>query len=133
MPAFDDAATTSAPVEEVWKLLYDPSRFPEWWCGMARVEPRAHDGRGDFTMYPDGYPDFPMPQELRSDGAGRVVTVSCLVNDLVFAWHLEPLADGTHIAVHVELPEHEAHRLEQQRALVRESVLTLAGLADATA
>ncbi len=84
-------------------------------------------------MYPDGYPDFPMPQGLRSDGPGRAVTVSCLVSDLVFSWHLEPLGDGTRIAVHVELPEHEAHRLESQRAAVHDSVRALAELARATA
>jgi uncharacterized protein YndB with AHSA1/START domain len=30
MPGFELSATSSAPVEEVWKLLFDPSRFPEW-------------------------------------------------------------------------------------------------------
>ena len=129
MPAFDDTARTTAQVEEVWKLLYDPVRFPDWWQGMETVERRAHDGRGDFTMFPDGYPDFPMPQELRSDRAGRSVTVSCLVSDLVFSWRLEPLDDGTEIAVHVELPEREAHRLETQRAAVHASLRSLAELA----
>jgi hypothetical protein len=129
MPEFDDAATSPAPVEEVWKLLYDPARFPDWWRGIGTVERRAHDGRGDFTMYPEGYPDFPMPQDLRSDLSGRSVTVSCLVSDLVFAYRLTPLDAGTEIAVHVELPEHEAHRLETQRAVVRESLEALAALA----
>ena len=131
MPQFDDAAVSAAPVEEVWKLLYDPARFPEWWRGVETVEPHAHEGRGDFTMFPDGYPDFPMPQELRSDLSGRSVTVSCLVSDLVFAYRLTPLDenDGTEIAVHVELPEEEAHRLETQRAVVRDSLAALAALA----
>jgi uncharacterized protein YndB with AHSA1/START domain len=131
MPTFDDATTSAAPVEEVWKLLYDPGRFPEWWQGMETVERRAHEGRGDFTMYPDGYPDFPMPQQLRADSGGRQVTISCLVSDLVFAWRLEPLSDGegTRIAVHVELPEQEAHRLEGQRDVVSASLRALAALA----
>jgi hypothetical protein len=131
MPTFDDETTTTAPVEEVWKLLYDPARFPEWWRGVGTVEPHAHDGRGDFTMFPEGYPDFPMPQDLRSDLSGRSVTVSCLVSDLVFAYRLTPLGedDGTEIAVHVELPEEEAHRLETQRAVVRDSLAALATLA----
>ena len=133
VPQFDDAAISAAPVEEVWKLLYDPARFPEWWRGIGTVEPRAHEGRGDFTMFTDGYPDFPMPQELRSDLSGRSVTVSCLVSDLVFAYRLTPLTegDGTEIAVHVELPEEEAHRLETQRGVVRDSLETLAALAAA--
>lgn len=129
MPEFDDAATSPAPVEEVWKLLYDPARFPDWWRGIGTVERRAHEGRGDFTMFPEGYPDFPMPQDLRSDLSGRSVTVSCLVSDLVFAYRLTPLEDGTEIAVHVQLPEHEAHRLETQRAVVRASLEALAALA----
>lgn len=133
MPAFDDATTTPAPVEDVWKLLYDPSRFPEWWQGVEAVTPRAHEGRGDFTLYPDGYPDFPMPQELRSDAASGRVTISCLVSDLVFEWRLAPLpgSDGTEIAVHVELPEHEAHRLDGQREVVQASLRALATLATA--
>jgi len=80
-------------------------------------------------MYPAGYPDFPMPQELRSDRSGRSVTVSCLVSDLVFDYRLTPLDDGTEIAVHVELPEREAHRLETQRAIVHGSLAALAALA----
>jgi uncharacterized protein YndB with AHSA1/START domain len=126
MPAFDDTATSAAPVEEVWKLLYDPARFPEWWEGVETVEPDA----GGFTMYPRGYPDFPMPQALRSDGDGHRVTVSCLISHLVFEWRLEPTPeDGTRIAVHVEIPEAEAHRLNSQRDAVSASLRSLAALA----
>ena len=109
MPKFDDSATTGAPVEEVWKLLYDPSRFPEWWEGVETVELET----GGFTMYPRGYPDFPMPHTMRADG-GRL-TISCLTSDLQFEWRLEPTAaDGTRISVHVEIPEavlgqHDTH------------------------
>jgi uncharacterized protein YndB with AHSA1/START domain len=133
MPTFDDAATTSAPPEEVWKVLYDPTRFPEWWAGIATVEPEGHDGKGDYTLYPDGYPDFPMPQSLRTDTDGRRVTISCLVSDLVFEWRLEALDgdDGTRIAVHVEIPEQEAHRLDGQRDVVSASLRALAALAAA--
>ena len=83
MPTFDDSATSTAPVEEVWKLLYDPSRFPEWWEGVETVDRAAAEG---FTLYPTGYPDFPMPQAMRTEG--RKVTISCLVSHLVFEWRL---------------------------------------------
>jgi hypothetical protein len=130
MPCFDDSTTTPAPVEEVWKLLYDPSRFPDWWEGIETVQPAGHDGAGDITIYPDGYPDFPMPQALRADQDGRRVTISCLVSDLEFAWRLEPLpGEGTRIAVHVEIPEAEGHRLDTQRAAVSASLRSLAALA----
>jgi uncharacterized protein YndB with AHSA1/START domain len=126
LPTFDDSTTTSAPVEEVWKLLYDPARFPEWWAGVETVEVDRRDG---FTLYPQGYPDFPMPQQLRTDGDGRRLTVSCLVSYLVFEWRLEALPDGTRIAVHVEIPEEEAHRLDTQRGAVSASLRSLAALA----
>jgi hypothetical protein len=134
VPTFDDATTTRAPVEEVWKLLYDPARFPDWWAGVGTVEPPGAGEPGDYTLYPDGYPDFPMPQELRADAGGRQVVVSCLVSDLVFAWHLEPLPgdDGTRIGVHVELPEQEAHRLDAQRDVISASLRALGTLAAAT-
>ena len=128
MPTFDDVATSSAPVEEVWKLLYDPARFPEWWEGVEAVTEPSGTG---FTLFPRGYPDFPMPQAMRSDG--RRVTISCLVSHLVFEWRLEPTAgDGTRIGVHVEIPDAEAHRLETQRGVVSASLRSLAALAAAT-
>jgi uncharacterized protein YndB with AHSA1/START domain len=130
MPTFDDATTTPAPVEEVWKLLYDPARMAEWWEGVERVAPHGTGGKGDVTVWPDGYPDFPMPQNLRTDADGKRVTVSCLVSDLVFAWKLEPLEDGTRIAVHVEIPEAEAFRLDDQRAAISASLRALAELAN---
>jgi uncharacterized protein YndB with AHSA1/START domain len=125
LPTFDDNTTTSAPVEEVWKLLYDPTRFPEWWAGVETVEV----GGDGFTMYPRGYPDFPMPQQLRTDGDGHRLTVSCLVSYLVFEWRLEAVDTGTRIAVHVEIPEEEAHRLATQRGAVSASLRSLATLA----
>jgi uncharacterized protein YndB with AHSA1/START domain len=133
LPTFDDSTTTTAPVEEVWKLLYDPTRFPEWWAGVETIEPGGRDGEGDFTMYPQGYPDFPMPQELRTDTDGRRLTVSCLISYLVFEWRLEEDGGGTRIGVHVEIPDEEAHRLDGQRGAVSASLRSLATLAASTA
>jgi uncharacterized protein YndB with AHSA1/START domain len=131
MPTFDDSAVSPAPVEEVWKLLYDPSRMVEWWAGIERAEPEGQDGEGNLTIWPTGYPDFPMPQDLRADRDGRRVTISCLVSELEFSWRLTPLeeGDGTRIDVHVAIPEVEAHRLEGQRREVAVSLRSLAATA----
>ena len=130
MPSFHDAATSTAPPEEVWKLLYDPSRFPDWWVGVGTVDVGADRG-GAYTMYPDGYPDFPMAQLLDTQRDSQRVTVSCLVSDLRFEWRLEPAGDGTRITVDVEIPDAEAHRLETQRQLISTSMRRLAALAAA--
>ncbi|MFL5826828.1 MAG: SRPBCC family protein [Thermoleophilaceae bacterium] len=128
MPTFDDSALSHAPPEEVWKLLYDPGRFPEWWAGMATVR---DSGDGSFTFYADGWPDFPMPQLIDSAREERRVVISCQVSDLEFEWRLEPDGDGTRIDVHVEIPDKEAERLEAQREVIRRSVARLAEVAAA--
>ncbi len=129
MPSFSDVTISDAPPEEVWKLLYDPARFPDWWAGIETVEVGGGDTGGEYTMYPEGYPDFPMGQRLRTERDERRVIVSCLVSDLCFQWRLEPVADGTQITVEVEIPEAEAHRLEAQREKIRASLRRLAALA----
>lgn len=126
MPSFHDTAASTASPEEVWKLLYDPSRFPDWWAGVGTVQVTGARG---YTMYPDGYPDFPMAQLLDTRRDEHRVTVSCLVSDLRFAWRLEPAGDGTLISVDVEIPDAEAHRLDSQRDVISASLRRLAQLA----
>jgi uncharacterized protein YndB with AHSA1/START domain len=128
MPSFHDSAEAHAPPEEIWKLLYDPARFPDWWAGIGTVDVGEE---GEYTMYPDGYPDFPMSQLLDTQRDEQRVIVSCLVSDLRFVWCLEPLRAGaaTRISVDVEIPESEARRLEGQRDTIRASLKNLAELA----
>jgi uncharacterized protein YndB with AHSA1/START domain len=132
MPEFDDETTTTAPPIQVWKLLYDPMRFPAWWAGLADATPGdARGGSGDVTLWLDGCPDFPIPQRVATDSREHRIVVSCTVSDLVFQWRLEPLASGTRIAVHVAIPEREAARLATQREIVTSSLRRLAELAEA--
>ncbi|MBV9467257.1 MAG: SRPBCC family protein [Solirubrobacterales bacterium] len=126
MPSFHDSTMSAAAPEEVWKLLYDPSRFPDWWAGIGTVELTGEDA---YTMYPDGYPDFPMAQLLDTQQDEQRVTVSCLVSDLRFEWRLAPTAEGTAITVDVEIPEAERHRLDKQREVIAASIRRLAKLA----
>ena len=129
MQTFGQSAVSTAPPEEVWKLLYDPTQFPLWWAGTGSVETASDVG--DYTMYPEGYPDFPMPQTLTTSRENGAVKISCLVSDLRFDWRLRPSGSGTEITVHVEIPDHEAHRLATQREIIGRSVRQLAELAAA--
>lgn len=128
MPAFELSAPSRAPVEEVWKLLFDPTRFPEWWAGIEAVR---QDAPGEFTQWPTGYPDFPMPQKLRVEEAGERVTISCQVSDIDIVWQLGEAGVGTSINVNVVLPEREAHRLDGQHQVISESLRRLTALAEA--
>jgi uncharacterized protein YndB with AHSA1/START domain len=131
MQTFDQSAVSDAAPEEVWKLLYDPARFPEWWAGIGSV--RTGSDAGDYTMFPDGYPDFPMPQTLQASQENGIVQISCLVSDLRFDWRLRQSGTGTEISVHVEIPDTEARRLDSQRDIIRQSLARLAELAAQTA
>ena len=135
MPSFQRSLSAAAPPEEVWKVLYDPSRFPEWWVGFETVELKtlsADPGEPvSYTMYLTGYPDFPMPQQLQATRERQSIVISCLVSDLSFDWRLEPLDGGraTRISVHVDIPPAEAHRLASQRDIIDASLTRLADLA----
>ena len=128
MPGFALSASCLAPVEEVWKLLFDPARFPQWWVGIETVR---KDAPGEFTLWPTGYPHFPMPQRLRVDQANERVTISCQVFDAEFVWQLAEAGTGTSINVNVSLPEREAHRLDGQHQAIEESLRRLTALAEA--
>jgi len=128
MPGFTLSAMCCAPVEEVWKLLFDPARFPDWWVGIETVR---QDSPDEFTQWPTGYPDFPMPQKLRVEQANERVTISCQVSDIDVVWQLAETGMGTSINVSVSLPEREAHRLDGQHQAIQESLRRLTALAEA--
>lgn len=127
MPGFTLTGRAEAPVEDVWKLVFDPTRFPEWWDGVETVRT---DGTGSYVQWPTGYPDFPMPQVRRTDRARGRVTISCQVSDIDVAWHLAASGDATSIEVRVDLPEAEAHRVPHLREMIAASISSLAALAE---
>ena len=130
MPEFSLSGRAHAPVEEVWKLLYDPTRFPEWWAGMQNVR---NDGTDGYTVWLQEYPDFPWPQQLRGDRAEGRVTISCQITDIDFVWQLAEDEPGTRINVHVALPDSQAHQLNDKRENITTSLARLATLAEAAA
>jgi hypothetical protein len=82
-----------------------PLPVPGWWTGIETV--RA-GGPGEFTQWPTGYPDFPMPHKLRVDPANKRVSVSCQVSGIEFTWQLTDASTRTNVAssfagVHVRI------------------------------
>lgn len=129
MPSFEVQATCHAPAEEVWKLLHDPARFPEWWAGMDRVE---QNNGGDVTRYMEAWPDFPYPTRVTRGEDGRIV-VSCLLSDIVHEWVLEPAPSGCAVRVRVDIPPAEAERLGAQEMEIRASLTRLVARAEEVA
>jgi carbon monoxide dehydrogenase subunit G len=128
MLEFEDSARSEAPPEEVWKILYDPARFTEWWEGMETTSV----GDGEFTLQQVGVPELQLPNRLEVRDAGSAVVISCLLHDFVYDWRLEPLDGGraTQISVHVAIPDDEVEQFEQfQRTMMGASVRRLAEVA----
>jgi uncharacterized protein YndB with AHSA1/START domain len=127
MPTFHDSARSEAPPEEVWKILYDPARFTDWWEGMVTAEV----GDGEFVFVQEDVPDFPIPHQLQARREEGSVVISCLLHDLEFAWRLEPLDGGqaTQISVHVQIPENKVRLLNRQQNVIRSSIRRLTELA----
>lgn len=128
MPGFELSTGCRAPVEEVWKLLFDPDRFLDWWAGIEAVRNDAPDR---FTLWVAGHPDFPLPQTLQADPVGGRVIFSCQVFAIDMVWQLAESGAGTAIHLTVTAPESEARRLDGQRQLIEESLYRLAALAEA--
>ena len=86
MPAFDDSAVSPAAPQDVWLMLYDPLRFPLWWTGIeTALAGDAKGGTADVTIYPDGYPDFPMLTDS-SAAAPRIVDSRCPAPSPTCCW-----------------------------------------------
>lgn len=129
MPAFEESAVCRAPAEEVWKLLHDPARFPDWWAGVERVEA----GGGEVARYMEAWPEFAYPTRVSTRREQGRVTVSCLLSDIRQDWALSRDPDGCRVHVRVELPEAEAERLAAVREEVQGSLPRLVAVAERAA
>ena len=111
MYASQHSATSAAPIEEVFKLLHDPTRVPEWWSGVAEVSGLSrHGSEYRFTRHGAEVADL----ILRPEG-GRTV-LSCASTGLEWIWSLAPSDDGKGTEIHVELvaPEEQRELGERQ-------------------
>ena len=143
MPGFRLTGGAAAPVEDVWKLLFDPARFPEWWDGIetVRAEDADEAGARRYDQWLRGHPDVPLPQVLRSDRVHDRITVSCQTSGVDITWQLAAQGsgdegtgdEGTTVQVRVEVPEAETHRLEYLVPMMERSLTALAALAEAPA
>ena len=122
MPGLEESALCRAPASEVWKLLYDATRFPEWWAGLERVE-ATEQGVERCT---EAWPDFAYPTRLSARHEQARVTISCLLSDIRHEWTPSPAPEGRRVDVRVEVPETEAERPESAREDVRASLPRLA-------
>jgi uncharacterized protein YndB with AHSA1/START domain len=98
------------PVEDVWQVVSDPHRLPEWWPGVARVEDatalawttvltsaKGKSVRADYTREAAEEPTrIAWRQELAGTPFERILAES------VTSVELTPSEDGTRVALALE-------------------------------
>ncbi|WP_217912817.1 SRPBCC family protein [Miltoncostaea marina] len=130
MPAFTERTVCAAPPAQVWRLVHDPERMPEWLVDTERVE---GGDDGTVTRYLHGWPDFPMPTRVTTRADGARVVISCLVSDIDIRVALEPHPAGCAVEMEVCVPEAEAARLPAARRLAVDSLARLSRITSAGA
>jgi len=61
LPRYEARRTLPAPVEDVWAVLAEPARWPEWWPGLVDVAPtvrRALAPGAHWQLEGTGRPSF---------------------------------------------------------------------------
>ena len=126
MPAFTERLTCAAPAEEVWKLLYDPWRYPEWWTGTDAVS----ESGGDVVRHSDGEV---WPTTIEAHRTGEQVVISCVLTDIVFRWTLAPDPRGCRVTLEVAIPDQQAARHGMQETAMRDAIVRLGRAAERSA
>jgi uncharacterized protein YndB with AHSA1/START domain len=99
-----------APPEQVWDLVSDPGRLPQWWPGVTRVEeatgetwttvlssPRGKTVRADYTRVEAERPRLLVwRQEVEESPFERILA------DAVTTLVLAPADDGTRVGIALE-------------------------------
>lgn len=99
MTCFEETAVCRASALVVWKLLYDPNRFVDWWSGVVRSETRA----AGAVIRTESDPDFEVPLRMSPLREGSGVMMRCLVTDTVWIWGLEPHPQGCLVRMRLEV------------------------------
>jgi uncharacterized protein YndB with AHSA1/START domain len=129
MVEFHSEAECRAPARAVWKLLYDPRRFAEWWPGWERVEAGTD---GHLAHYDARWPDFAYPTSVTTDSTGTRIVVSCMLSDIVHTWAISPRTGGCLLSVLVAIPDTEAARADEAIAIASTALATLVARAQHT-
>ena len=103
MPAVVRTRTVRAAPQQLWEVVADPGRLPEWWPNVQRVEdasragwttvlgtPKGRSVRADYTLLDAEHPSrLVWRQELEESPFERILTES------VTEVELEPSPEGT--------------------------------------
>jgi hypothetical protein len=128
MPVIEAEALVAAPAEEVFKILHDPTRHPEWWVGVDAIEGvHRQDDALRFWVDSRDYPGARLEQRQEPLAGGGIV-MTCLRYDIRFRWRLIPEGDATRVRAQVEIPDQSRELTDGYRARIPASLERLTTL-----
>lgn len=125
MIAIEESMLCHAPPLHVWKLLYDPARFSEWWSGVQRSEP-SRDGA---NFYLGEQREGPFAMHIATARESSRILIRCMATDDLYTWTLEPHPEGCRVRVRVEVAANEAERAQARHDSLLASLPKLAAVA----
>jgi uncharacterized protein YndB with AHSA1/START domain len=110
MPRVSAARELLAPREDVWQFIAEPGHFPDWWPGLAAVEP---DRRGFAEGARWVVHARERPTLFRRSGYSGTLVITGLEPPRRFAWYLT----GDRLEAELTLLPSEADRTRAVLAL----------------
>jgi uncharacterized protein YndB with AHSA1/START domain len=98
MSAHREQAQIAAPVEAVWSLVGDPSRYPEWWPRVIEVRGERFE-QGDEYVQITRDPGRNVKSNFLIEQARdlREIRMSCQLTGTYAHWFLTPAQGGTFV------------------------------------
>lgn len=125
MIAIEESMLCHAPPLHVWKLLYDPARFSEWWSGVQRSEP-SRDG-ANFSLGEQR--EGPFAMHIATARESSRIMIRCMATDDLFTWTLEPHPKGCRVRVCIEVAVDDAVHVRARHESLLSSLPKLADVA----
>ena len=98
MSACREHAHLDAPLEEVWRLVGSPTRYPEWWPRVIEVQGERFEQGDEFAQVTKGAVGKEATNfliEHREDL--RALRMSCRLTGMYADWLLTPAQGGTFV------------------------------------
>jgi uncharacterized protein YndB with AHSA1/START domain len=113
MSAHREHAQIEAPVEAVWSLVGNPSRYPEWWPRVIEVRGERFEQGAEYVQVTK-HPQSTVKSNYLIEQARdlREIRMSCQLSGSYAHWFLTPAQGGTFVEVNMGMePTHFGYRL----------------------
>jgi uncharacterized protein YndB with AHSA1/START domain len=96
MSEIREQALIDAPPEEVWSLVGDPARYPEWWVDVTEVDGERFEEGTEYLQVTHGD-----RTTFKIDKLERLheVRTHCTLSGVFAHWRLTPAQGGTFLDV----------------------------------